>query len=48
MEYVKYMCPKCFHESREPGVCPKCHVPLIASCVVCANPIVGEQIHLDD
>jgi len=47
MEYVKYMYPNCFFESKEPGVCPKYNVALIASCPVCRNPIVGEHIHLE-
>ena len=47
MEYVKYVCPSCFYEQKEPGVCLDCKVPLIASCPVCGNPIVGEHIHLE-
>ena len=31
MEYVKYVCPKCFYEPKEPGVYLYCKVPLIAS-----------------
>lgn len=46
MEYVKYVCPKCFYESKEPGLCPNCQVPLVASCPVCGNPIVGEQVQV--
>jgi len=46
MEYVKYVCPKCFYEKKEPGICIHCNTPLVASCPVCGNPIVGEQIHL--
>ena len=45
MDYAKYMCQKCFYEQKEPGVCPKCHVSLIASCPVCGNPVVGEHIN---
>ena len=48
MEYVKYVCPKCFYEQKEPGICPNCEVPLIASCPVCGNPMVGEHIHLEE
>ena len=47
MEYAKYVCPKCFYESKDPGKCPKCHISLVASCPVCGNPIVGEQISLE-
>ena len=48
MEYVKYVCPRCFYGQKEPGVCPNCKVPLVASCPVCGNPIVGEHIHLEE
>ena len=48
MEYVKYMCPKCFYKQKEPGTCPNCQVPLVASCPVCGNPIVGEHIYLEE
>jgi len=41
-------CLKCFYEQKEPGVCPNCKVPLIASCPVCGNPIVGEHIRLEE
>ena len=27
------------------GLCPGCQVPLVASCPVCGNPMVGEHIH---
>ncbi len=47
MEYVKYVCPNCFFEQEESGVCPKCRIPLVATCAVCGNPIVGEHIHLE-
>ena len=47
MGYMKYVCPKCFYEQKEPGVCPNRKVPLVASYPVCGNSIVGEQIHLD-
>jgi len=43
---IAYVCPECFYESKEPGVCPNCKVPLVASCPVCGNPMVGEHIHL--
>lgn len=45
MEYVKYVCPQCFYEAKEPGMCPHCGLPLVASCPVCGNPIVGEHVH---
>ena len=48
MEYLKYVCPECLYEQKEPGVCPKYNVTLIASCPVCGNPIVGEHIHLEE
>ena len=46
MEYVKYVCPKCFYEQKEPGTCPHCQALLVASCPVCGNPVVGEHVHL--
>jgi predicted amidophosphoribosyltransferase len=48
MEYAKYVCPECSYEQEEPDVCPTCKVPLIASCPVCGNPIVGEHIRLKE
>ena len=48
MEYVKYMFPKCFYESKEPGGCHQGNVSLIARCPVGGNPIVGEHIHLEE
>jgi len=48
MKDVVYICPNCLYESEKPGTCPKCAVPLVASCPVCGNPIVGEQIHLEE
>jgi len=48
MEYVKYVCPKCFYESKEPGLCPNYQVPLLAICPVCENPIVGEEVHVHE
>ena len=47
MEYVKYVCQKCMYEQKEHGLCPNCKIPLIASCPVCGNPIVGEQIKIE-
>jgi predicted amidophosphoribosyltransferase len=47
MEYVKYVCQKCLYEQKKPGLCPKCKKPLVASCPVCGNPIVGEHMYLD-
>ena len=44
MKDIKYVCPDCGHESADPGSCPHCKSPLIASCPVCGNPIVGEHI----
>jgi predicted amidophosphoribosyltransferase len=46
MEYVKYVCQKYLYEQKESGMCPDCHLPLVASCPVCGNPIVGENVHL--
>jgi len=48
MEHVKYVCPECGHESEDAGFCPDCEVALVASCPVCGNPIVGEQVELVD
>jgi len=45
MEDVKYVCPDCGYEAKTPGSCPKCKVPLVATCPVCGNPITGEHIH---
>jgi len=47
MEYVKYICPRCFYKQKEPGVCPKCNVTPIASYPICGNPTVGEHIQLE-
>jgi len=44
MENVKHVCPECGYESEKPGLCPKCQVPLVATCLVCGNPVVGEHI----
>jgi hypothetical protein len=46
MEYVKYVCPKYFYKQKEPGVCPNCGVPLLSSCPVGGNPIVGKHNYL--
>jgi predicted amidophosphoribosyltransferase len=46
MEHVKYVCPECGYESEDAGFCPDCEVALVASCPVCGNPIVGEQVKL--
>ena len=46
MENIKYICPQCSYEADGPGLCPDCQVPLIASCPVCGNPIVGEHINV--
>jgi hypothetical protein len=48
MEYVKYVCPGCFYEQKETGICPDCKLPLIANCSVRGNPVVGEHIHLNE
>jgi len=45
MEDVKYVCPDCGYGAKTPGSCPKCKVPLVATCPVCGNPITGEHIH---
>ena len=45
MEKIKYVCPQCGHESEEPSSCPGCQVPLVATCPVCGNPVVGEHIY---
>ncbi len=48
MQIIKYVCPKCGHESGVAGLCPNCQVTLVASCPVCGNPVVGEHIHSED
>ena len=48
MENVKYVCPHCGHEAGVPGYCPECQVALVATCAVCGNPMVGEQINPED
>lgn len=48
MKNVKYVCSECGYQAEYPGLCPKCEVPLVASCPECGNPVVGEHIHLDD
>ena len=45
MQNIKYVCLECSYETKEPGLCPNCQVPLVASCSSCGNPIVGEHIH---
>jgi predicted amidophosphoribosyltransferase len=45
MEDVKYICAKCGAEAKTPGPCPDCEKPLVASCPVCGNPVVGDHIH---
>jgi predicted amidophosphoribosyltransferase len=47
MDKIKYVCQKCLYEQKEPGICPRCKIPLVASCPVCGNPIVGEHVHLE-
>ena len=47
MEKVKYVCQGCLYEQSEPGVCPRCGGVLIASCPVCGNPMVGEQVAVE-
>ncbi len=44
MQEIKYVCPRCWHEAQVPGSCPRCGTILVASCPVCGNPVVGEQI----
>jgi hypothetical protein len=46
MENVKYVCSDCGYEGKDSGSCPDCDAPLVATCVVCGNPVVGEQIQL--
>ena len=45
---VKYVCPQCGFEGSMPGSCPNCQEMLVATCSVCGNPVVGEQINLED
>ena len=45
MQSEKHVCPKCGLESKTPGSCPTCQIPLVATCPICGNPIVGEHIH---
>ncbi|MFC2014066.1 hypothetical protein ACFLU8_04225 [Chloroflexota bacterium] len=47
MENVKFVCPECGHESKVAGLCPNCQAPLVASCLACGNPLVGERIRLE-
>ena len=44
MQDIKYVCPGCGFEAREPGICPKCKERMIATCSACGNPVVGEHI----
>ena len=44
----RLVCPECGHEAKDPGSCPNCQVPLVATCPVCGNPLVGEHVHLED
>ncbi len=48
MENVKYVCPNCGYESDSAGSCPGCRMPMVATCSVCGNPMVGEQISMQD
>ena len=45
MQDVKYICPECGYEAKQPGLCPSCQVSLVATCPVCGNPVVGEHVH---
>ncbi len=45
MENIKFVCPNCGYESKVAGLCPNCHVTLVASCLTCGNPVVGEQVY---
>ena len=47
MEDIKYVCPECGNESHNPGSCLKCRTPLVATCAVCGNPVVGVQIQAE-
>jgi len=48
MAEEKYVCPDCGYESSKPGKCPHCQKYMLASCPTCGNPMVGEQISLED
>jgi len=48
MEDIKYVCPECGYEAKEPGQCPSCQAALVATCAVCGNPVVGEHICPED
>jgi len=48
MQNIKYVCPECGYESKESSLCPGCQVPLVATCLVCGNPIAGEYVCPED
>ena len=48
MENIKYVCSECGCVSQESGLCPDCRVVLVATCLVCGNPVVGEHIYLEE
>ncbi len=48
MEDIKHVCPGCGQDYQEPGFCPGCQEPLVASCAACGNPVVGEQVILEE
>ncbi len=45
MSEVKYVCSECGREDAEPGMCAVCRKALVATCVACGNPVVGEHVH---
>ena len=47
MQETKYVCPECGYEAALPGSCPQCGSTLVASCVTCGNPVVGERINIE-
>ncbi len=46
MENVEYRCAHCGYASVKPGYCAACKTVLVATCKICGNPVVGEQISL--
>ena len=47
MENIKFICPQCGYESKAPGLCPSCQVPMLGSCPTCGNPIVGDSVEME-
>ena len=48
MEDNKQVCSGCDYEAKVGGPCPNCNTPLVATCPVCGNPVVGGHVHVPE